>query len=127
LGVLSKGIRNTLRFVAGFYLLMNLCVATIPRCDNILAVLQHSLITKAPEAPACHDTTPATTGTAISNKRLCECTLVKFVFVTLPNFDPQSLIGFRIHSSTLIQFEIALWNPAALKGPEPPYPRRTLV
>lgn len=125
---LSKGIRNTLRFVAGVYLLLNLCVATIPRCDNILTVLQQTLNKRSElsQAESCHDMGPSTAA-HVGHDHICECSLVKFVFVTLPNFDPQRFIGFRIQTSTLIQFDNPLWNPAAQKGPEPPYPRWILV
>lgn len=113
-----------MKFVAGIYLLLNLCVSTIPRCDSILNVLQHVL--KSPEAGlSCHDSTsPA--DTRISSDRICECSLVKFVFVTLPNFDPQKFIGFQVQTTTLLSFDIPLWNPAAQKGPEPPYPRQVV-
>jgi hypothetical protein len=126
LGLSAKGIRATLRFMAGLYLLMNLCVATIPRCDTILSVFQHSLKKELSEAPSCHS--PKTShGTALQNAHLCECTLVKFVFVTLPTFDPQQFIGFRIQTSTLIQFDYIFTLPSNIQGPEPPYPRWNLV
>ena len=126
MGFLAKGIRITLRFMAGFYLLVNLCVATIPRCDTIISVLQHSLKKELSETPSCHS--PKTShGSTIQNAHLCECTLVKFVFVTLPAFDPHQFIGFRIQTSTLIQFDYIFSLPSNIQGPEPPYPRWTMV
>jgi hypothetical protein len=115
-----------LRFMAGLYLLLNLCVATIPRCDNLLSVLQHGLKRELTEAPSCHEH-KISQKTAIQNLHLCECALVKFVFVTLPTIDHQRYIGFRIQTSTLIQFEYKFAPISALKGPEPPYPRWTMV
>lgn len=112
--------------MAGLYLLLNLCVATIPRCDNILAVLQHGLKQQLTETPSCHDH-KISHKAAIQGHHLCECTLVKFVFITLPNFDHQSFIAFRIQTSTLIQFEYTFGLASAPQGPEPPYPRWNLV
>jgi hypothetical protein len=126
LGLLAKGIRKTLRIMAGLYLLVNLCVATIPRCDTILSVLQHSLKKELSETPSCHSPKTEHT-TSIQNPLLCECTLVKFVFVNLPAFDPQKFIGFRVQTSTLIQFDYIFSLPSNLQGPEPPYPRWNLV
>jgi hypothetical protein len=119
---LAKGIRNALRFLAGLYLLLNLCVATIPRCDKIFSVLQHGLQEQLTEAPACHghqDTQHA----SIQSEQLCECDLVKFVFVTLPNFDPNRFISFRIQTNSLIQFEYRFGPSTHSPAPEPPYPR----
>jgi len=118
LGYLSKGIRSTLKTVAGIYLLLNLCVATIPRCDTILSVLQHTLKSQdwatmahhADSSTSCHEA--PVPGAHISTDKLCECSLVKFVFITLPTFDPQQFIGFNIQTTTLLSFAIALWNPA---------------
>ncbi|HYX36223.1 MAG: hypothetical protein M3Q07_06240 [Pseudobdellovibrionaceae bacterium] len=126
MGHISRGIRKTMRLVAGVYLLLNLCVATIPRCDNILSVLQHTLDKQWNETPDCHDHQVSQTA-AISSHRICECALVKFVFVTLPQFDPQRFIGFRIQSTTVLAFEYTFGLSVAPQGPEPPYPRWTLV
>lgn len=128
MGRLSKGIRYTVKAMAAMYLLLNLCVATIPRCDAILSVLQHTLkiqswatLVHHSDAMPCHDA--ETAGPHISPDKLCECSLVKFVFVTLPQFDPQRFIGFQIQTTQLLSFDIPQWNPLAQKGPEPPYPR----
>ena len=114
------------------YLLLNLCIATIPRCDSILELLQQSMNSESlatlvhhhqPEPQgSCHKVTPSQNA-LISTDKVCECSLVKFVFVTLEKFDAERFIGFRIQTTTLLSFELPLWNPAALKGPEPPYPR----
>jgi hypothetical protein len=122
----SKGIRNTLRFMAGLYLLVNLCVATIPRCDHILSILQHGLSQQLIEAPACHDH-KVSQKSALQNGHVCQCTLVKFVFVTLPDFNPQEFIAFRVQTSTLIQFDYIFAPTFTTQGPEPPYPRWDLV
>ncbi|HET9239143.1 MAG TPA: hypothetical protein VFO10_17925 [Oligoflexus sp.] len=126
MGLLAKGFRTTLRIIAGLYLLVNLCVATIPRCDTILSVLQHSLRKELSEAPSCHSP-KISHKSALQNAHLCECALVKFVFVTLPAFDPQKFIGFRIQTSTLIQFDYIFSLPSNIQGPEPPYPRWNMV
>jgi hypothetical protein len=126
LGSLSKGIRNTLRFMAGVYLLLNLCVATIPRCDSILSIFQHGLTQALTETSSCHDHA-LSQDSAIQSGHLCECTLVKYVFVTLPNYNPQAFIGFRVQNSTLIQFDYIFAISSNLQGPEPPYPRWNLV
>jgi hypothetical protein len=132
-GRLSKGIRGTLKAVAGLYLLLNLCVSTIPRCDSILNLLQHTiksqgwatLVQHDEGGHSCHDI--RTTAPQLSADKVCECSLVKFVFVTLPDFNPERFIGFQIQTTTLLSFDIARWNPAAHSGPEPPYPRSMLA
>jgi hypothetical protein len=123
---LAKGIRNTLRYLAGLYLLLNLCVSTIPRCDKIFPVLQHGLQEELVETPDCHGQKDSQHA-AIQNEQLCKCSLVKFVFVTLPNFDPQRYIGFRIQTNTLIQFAYRVGPATFSQEPEPPYPRWSLV
>ncbi len=112
--------------MAGLYLLLNLCVATIPRCDNILAVLQHGLKQQLIDAPACHDQ-KISHKAAVQSAHLCECTLVKFVFITLPSFDHQRHIAFRIQTSELIRFDYTFGLASVSKGPEPPYPRWNLA
>lgn len=126
MGLLSKGIRNTLRFMAGLYLLLNLCVATIPRCDSILSMFQHGMSQTLTETPSCHDHTNSQ-DSAIQSGHLCECTLVKYVCVTLPSYNPLAFIAFRVQTSTLLQFDYIFALSSNSQGPEPPYPRWNLV
>jgi len=126
LGLGAKDIRNGIRFMAGFYLLINLCVASIPRCDTIISALQHSLKKELTEASSCHS--PRTSHrVTLQNAHICECTLVKFICVTLPSYDPQKFIGFRIQTSTLVQFDYLFSLASPIQGPEPPYPRWDMV
>ncbi len=126
MGRIAKGIRNTLRLMAGLYLLLNLCVATIPRCDTIFAVLQHGLNSEISDAPSCHQP-KSSTQSSLQPAHLCECALVKFVFITLPSFNPQEFIAFRVQSSTLILFDDTKALSSRVQGPEPPYPRWSMV
>ncbi|WP_141734550.1 hypothetical protein [Oligoflexus tunisiensis] len=126
MGFCAKGIRSALRFMAGLFLLLNLCIATIPRCDHVLAVIQHTLNQDLSETASCHDHGNPNQ-VAFQDGHVCQCHLVKFVFVTLPGFNPESFIQFRVQTSTLIQFDYASGPSSHDQGPEPPYPRWTLV
>jgi hypothetical protein len=136
LGRLSLRVKSAIKLLAGFYLLLNLCVSTVPRCDSILELLQRTLLSDqeatlasqhAARSMSCHDTQPVSGGSRINDDRICECSLVKFFSATLPQFNPEQFIGFKIQTVTLLSFAIPLWNPATIKGPEPPYPRLPLA
>ena len=129
-------IKRLFKTLAGIYLLLNLSVATIPRCESILNLLQHvmrqnslasfALGHKDDKAENCHPS-PASTQTQISHSRICECSLVTFVAVRLEPFDHHRYIEFKIQSITFLSFSPPIWNPMLVEGPEPPYPRRSAV
>lgn len=132
LGSISLGIKGSMKVLAVVYLLLNLCVATIPRCDSILEVLERTMTQQswaalihhgsAPERVPCHDA-QSPHEAQLSSHKVCECSLVKFVCVTLDNLNPADFIGFKVESITLITFEMPRWNSIPSRGPEPPYPK----
>ncbi len=121
-----------MKVLAVVYLLLNLCVATVPRCDTILEIMQKTMTHQSwssllhsgsvTEQSSCHDAQASQTA-QFTHHKVCECSLVKFVFVTLDSLNPSDFIGFKVESMTLITFDIPRWNSVPTRGPEPPYPR----
>jgi hypothetical protein len=128
LGYQRLSLRRVIRNFAVSYLLLNLGLATIPRCDSVFYVLQ--LLHEAGTAQEltqetmsrCH-TENGSKNASLQVARVCECALVKFVSVKLPDFDIKSFIVFQIQSVQILSFAAQTWHSEPVSGPEPPPPR----
>lgn len=111
-----------------FVLALNVVLVSIPRCDMILAVLQHHGMQAAHasmEGESCHDqAAPQDAGSeAWTSHRICECSVFQFMAFHAPEMNLNEHVAFRVQSERLLTFP---WNAflSDFTPPlEPPYPK----
>lgn len=109
-------------------LALNIVLVSIPRCDMILAVLQHHgspAVDTAAEGESCHGTAMPTAGKhkAWTSHRICECSVFQFMAFHAPELNINEHVAFRIQSERLLTFP---WNAFLSDFQpllEPPYPK----
>ncbi len=118
-------------YVAIAILAFNLCVASIPRCNFVFALLQHSLLSDGDagnQPSVCHEARQSSKHESrISNEDLCRCSLLQYMAFVPSNFDPREYIYFRESQSRLIVFASQNELVNFILGPEPPYPKITTI
>ncbi len=76
-------LRKIFRFIFSAWLILNVGIATIPRCENIIEVFQHAL----PQMQVSHHCDQAKMSRDIPQwtaARSCQCNLLKFMSVQMP-------------------------------------------
>lgn len=109
-------------------LVLNVMLVSIPRCDAILAALQHhgiAAVDAVADMESCHDMAVPLDGKtkAWTSHRICECSIFQFMAFHAPELNMNEHVAFRIQSERLLTFA---WNAFLSDFQpllEPPYPR----
>lgn len=109
-------------------LVLNIVLASIPRCEIVLSILQHQgwpLAQKEPAAPACHDmAVPVDAQSqALTSQRFCECSLFQFMVFHVSQLQLHEHVYFRIQTERLLTFPIKNMLSEFQPIMEPPYPK----
>lgn len=120
-----------LRFSMGLWLILNVSIATIPRCDQVLDLLQGALPGQvghgsSSAAVHCesHDQGHGSQGPAIAPDTLCRCSLAQFIPLQLTPIaqEPEGIAPPRVLH--LIAFRYDLRAQDFARAPDIPPPRR---
>lgn len=105
-------------------LALNIMIASIPRCEMILTMLQHPSTVTA-EHSSCHEAAAPVNpeDSRLKSDRLCACSLLKFMAFHLPQLDFQSFVIFRVQTERLLSFAWQAPFTEFTPGIEPPYPK----
>ncbi len=119
----AKILMGCLRFTLGLWLILNISIATIPRCEQVLDFLRHA----SPLAEVYHkhcDKSPTdTSGPQLSTDTLCKCSMVQFLAFQMPNIRTRPLITQRAQVLHLIEFSYDLHAQDFASSPLIPPPR----
>lgn len=111
-----------------FVLALNVVLVSIPRCDMILAVLQHQgmqVAHAAMEAESCHDQSVPLDkhAKAWTSHRICECSVFQFMAFHAPELNLNEHVAFRVQSERLLTFPWKAFLSDFTPSLEPPYPK----
>lgn len=136
---LGQHARTLGRYLAGLWLIANVSIMTIPRCDTVLAALQKTWMSQNlkglahqhhhehhphSEQAAFSDTDKSrSNGASISSDKVCECNVIKYLVFRLNSFDPHKIIGESPKALFEIQFDYMASVTDHDLDPEPPYPK----
>lgn len=115
--------KRVFRCLGLFWLLGNVCLVSIPRCDALFANLKHSGIAQL--SPSCHNSSESGSGHSprLMADDLCRCQILQAHFALSEGFIPERHIKFLVQSSHLIEFAIAPWHSRPKQDLESPPPR----
>jgi len=109
------------------FLVFNLCIVSIPRCDSVFAYLKHRL-TEPRHSDAFDNCRPRSLESdredAISSPSICSCSVLQFVFFTSPVINFEESVLFKPQLLKLILFLEPRRLLSRIIVPEPPYPKR---
>ncbi len=79
----------SLRFMLGLWLIVNVSIATIPRCDQLLDLLLKALpddsqLVHQHDTVHCDPSSPESQGPQLGADTLCRCSLAHFTALELP-------------------------------------------
>lgn len=106
----------------------NLAISSVPRCDVLFSLwsgAQERLDETAPAGFPCHEATAPkpTSGPAIEDFSLCQCTLLNCLGFTLPSFEPASYIAFVASTERQLLFPWSAFIADNIMDIEVPPPR----
>lgn len=130
LRIQHKYVWNWAKCLGLAFLVMNLAIASIPRCDFIFklmdAVTSSEPVSRPHISLSCHEAKESqlpSKADAFTSKRFCGCNLLSFVGFTLVHFDHSSYIRFLVQSERLLDFRYARLPADLSFPPVPPYPK----
>jgi len=124
----SGHVQRYLQSLGLLFLVLNIVLVSIPRCEIVLSLLQHQgwpLAETVDEGAACHDAAASVDGQAqaFTSQRFCECFVFQFMAFHVPQLNLHEHVYFRVQSERLLTFPMK-YTPSDFQPPvEPPYPK----
>lgn len=128
-----KKIFASLRFIMGLWLILNVSIATIPRCDQLIDLLVHALPDDSQLLTDQHDLSHCEKlgrganqderSAQLSTDSLCRCSLAHYIPAQLPEFATEPLGLPAAPVLFLIAFPYQLAAQDFLLQPATPPPR----
>jgi hypothetical protein len=124
-------LRSLVRLGMGLWLCLNVSLATIPRCDTILAVFQHSLLDQhslqaMPQGHCEHHKAKQqaqTSGPTWTDDQLCECSVLKYMTAHLQSAVLDPVVTHTPHPLAVGGSSYDLQESEAEITPDSPPPR----
>ncbi len=107
------------------FLVMNICIVSIPRCDSVFASIKHHLLSDehAGSLDCGNRANAEGADAALQEYKVCRCSILAFTFFTNPSINYEQFVLFTPQLIKLIIFLPPQRLLSYMGTPEPPYPK----